>query len=174
LVTSYLFYYIVVHLKTMKDKVNLLPFLTSQTDMIVADAEAVAGHLSDVSGHKFAGSYPSRDDTIAMCEAVNPHSTISSFHAPIGTPATQLQFILIHVNRTKEAISNIYPLMTFLDSHYVRLLTEIDNCLYFHALEEETRLGAGNRDLGFLATSLHLYFESVKQLGEYKNKGLAW
>lgn len=178
LVGSYIFYYVVVHLKTLRDKSNLLPFLTSKTTKVIGNAETIAGHLRYESGHDFAGNYPSLADTEAMLKAVKPFSTIAWFQTPEGTPGTQLQYLKLLMNETRESISHIYPLMPFLPSEYVRLLNEIDDSGYFHLLDEVTGAVATDidlsKDLSFLAPSLQRYFESAKKMGEYKNAGLAW
>lgn len=58
LVGSYLFYFVVVHLKKQEDKENLRPYLRSRTDKIVGRARSLMTDLNRASGHDTTGATP--------------------------------------------------------------------------------------------------------------------
>lgn len=70
LIGSYIFYFVVVHLKRQQDKENLRPFLQRQTNFAIGDAKLLAHTLKEESGYDFAGDYPSLADTQIMCAKI--------------------------------------------------------------------------------------------------------
>ena len=175
LISAYIFFFIVTHWKRQQDKGNLLPFLNSKNNAIIGAAEAVAGQLAQSSGHNFETHLPSEDDTKAMCAKVKAGDEFSWFPEYGIRIQTHLQYLVFHMQRTKQDIASIYTRMPYLDSEYVKLLANIDDSRYFSTLEQLAGTNLGNSPLSFLAPQLHEYFDHVQALWEYQQDGkLAW
>jgi hypothetical protein len=175
LISAYVFFFIVTHWKRQQDKGNLLPFLDSKTNAIIKAAEDVAGQLAQSSGHKFETHLPSKEDTVAMCEKVKAGDEVTWFPEYGMRIQTHLQYLVFHMQRTKQDIASIYTRMPYLDSEYVNLLAHIDDSRYFSTLEQLKGAKLGNSPLSFLASELQEYFEHVQALSDYQKHGkLAW
>jgi hypothetical protein len=136
LISSYIFYLVVVQLRRLQDKSNLLPLLTSKSSSIVGDAGAVAGQLRDSSGQEVKGSYPSLAETEAMCSKVGASDTINLLPEFGIRIQTHLEYLVFLMQHTKGAIAEIYAVMPYLDSEHVKLLSNIDDCRYFNILQQ--------------------------------------
>ena len=175
LISAYVFYFIVTHWTRQQDKGNLLPFLRSKTNAIVQAAEDVAGRLAQSSGHGFENRLPSKDETEAMCAKVKAGDEFTWFPEFGIRVQTHLQYLVFHMQRTKQDIASVYTRMPYLDSEYVKLLAQIDDCRYFNTLEQLAGTNLKNSDLSFLAQQLHTYFEHVQAFREYQQRGkLGW
>ena len=181
LISAYVFYFIVTHLKRQQDKGQLLPLLSSKTDSIIGAAETVAGHLAQTSGHKFEGHLPSSADTKTMCSKVQASEKISWTYTPgsgmnVRAIQTHLEYLVFHMERTRVAIRDIYVVMAYLEAEHVRLLATIDDCHYFNTLAELKGADLGTKELSFLAVTLYQYFEHVEALFVYKQSrgNIAW
>lgn len=173
LIGSYIFYFVVVHSKRQQDKDNLLPFLRRQTNFVFGDAKSLVNALREESGHDFAGEYPSLNDTQVMCSKISLSDEAQLIIDIMMTKANWLQFLLHERNRTERALPKIYATVPFLDSDYLKLLTNIENCHYFTMLDHVRGLPVGNASLSFLSTVLYEYFQHARALEEYANRELA-
>lgn len=173
LIGSYIFYYVVVHAKRQQDKENLLPFLRRQTRFVFGDAKSLASVLKGESGHDFVGDYPNLEDARIVCAKVRPNDKAPVIIGATMTKANWLQYLLHARSRTEKALPRIYATAPFLDSDYLKLLTNIENCHYFTMLDHIAGgIPVGNDSLSFLAQDLHGYFEHAKALEKYANEKL--
>lgn len=172
LIGSYIFYFVVVHSKRQQDRENLLPFLQRQTNLITADARSLIYALKEQSGCEFAGDYPNLDDTKTMCAKISRHDVAPLLIDIAGTKANWIQYLQHSRSRTEKALPRIYDTVFFLDSDYLKLLTNVENCRYFTALDHIVGMPLTNGSLSFLAESLHDYFQHARGLEEYANKKL--
>jgi hypothetical protein len=174
-VASYVFFYINVHLKAVREKETLRPFLYTYTRRVVGDAMSIILPFkratnedidSEAANTDYEGLWPSLEETRRMCAAVNPASQAPQF---LGT---WLQFLAFQKRRTEDECSRIYTATRFLEADHLQLLIDLENCSYFNHLTFLVALGAGDGDLSFMAKELHDYFERARRLHEYANRQL--
>jgi hypothetical protein len=123
---SYVFYFVVVHLKRQRDREALRPFLYRYTNSIVDDANLICWKLAQASKTDFDGDFPPTPDvTVTMCKSVDPTSKVP------GMFIVQW-FELLEVRRrlTKESSANIYTAAPFLEPEHLKRVIDVDTCLY--------------------------------------------
>ena len=164
-VSSYIFYFIVVHIKSIKDKERISPYLAEQVNEIIGDYKFQIRWIRKVAGNKTSDEYFSdEDDLISMLSKMHPNGK-----SPLSN-VTWFQFFYYFKDRTKVHASNIFSRMPYLDSELVRLISRIDNCEYFKILELLNTITVRNNDLSILGKLFCPYGMYCKQLEGYAVK----
>jgi hypothetical protein len=174
IVASYVFFYVNVHLPKLRDRENLRPFMASKTNQVVRDAKTLISVLKKKSEHDFEGEYPpTKEDVSAMCALVKPNDDAPLIFGNVGRYATWLEYFAYYRTSSKEALSNLYTIIRFLDTEHLRLLRAVDDCSWFSILRnvEGARFNPEQNLSGF-SSLLHDYFQGVKQLEEYVEENL--
>jgi hypothetical protein len=85
LVASYVFFYVNVHLRKLREQRTLRPFLYRHTLYLIGDAQNIvnylrtASELGTPSDWPYEDFPPSREDLERMCRAVNPYDQAPQF-----------------------------------------------------------------------------------------------
>jgi hypothetical protein len=174
-VASYMFFYINVHLKAVREKETLRPFLYTYTRRVVGDAMSIILAFkratnedidSEAANTNYEGLWPSLEETQRMCAAVNPASQAPQF---LGT---WIQYLAYQKQRTEDECSRIYTATPFLEAEHLQLLIDLENCFYFNHQSHVVALGVSNRNFSWMAHNFHDYFERARRLHEYANRHL--
>ena len=168
-ISSYIFFFLVVHIKSQKDKENLDQYIAQKTYRIIGDAKIVIKAFKQETSYQLEDRYPTSSDVQKMCGLINPHGQAPLVFGHLGNYATWLQYLNNFKRRTEESISRIYLKMQFLDSDYLRLVVNIQDCGHFSTINMLTSMTypIRNTDLSSFADELYQYFEYVKILEEY-------
>lgn len=173
-VSSYIFYFVVVHLKNQKDKENIYQYIANKTYQIIGDGKSVFLALKTEAKYEFGGDYPSLNDIEEICKAVNPYGQAPLILGQLRNYANWLQFLVYYMNRTEEGIKKIYIKMQFLDSDYLKLIINIQDSTYFSIVKSLISLGApiSNTDLSAFAKNIYEYLNHVRLLEDYAERKL--
>lgn len=170
IMSSYVFYLFVVHLKSQKDKRNIYDYIAKNTDRIIGDAKSLIQELKKESKYDFDGEYPTLNDTIEMCKKVNPNAKAPLLLGGLGNYASWIQYLEYYKNRTEKTIRKIYTQMPFLDSAYLKLIVNIEDCGYFYTIGFVVSVPMRNTDLSAFAKELHEYLGHVEALDKYARR----
>jgi hypothetical protein len=174
LLASFVFFYVNVHIPRQRDRENLQQFLNEKTFRIVQDALFIVRGLEESSGHttKTSGGDAnlSSSDIRAMCSKVHPYSEAPLVLGDLGRNANWMEFLIHFRKRTKETAESIYSKITFLDSDYLKLVIDIDDCSYFAHLRDVASAPLRNNDISFLASHLYDYLQKVWGLQDYAER----
>ena len=169
-ISSYIFYFVVVHLKTIKDKKAINEFIAPITYRLVGDGRCIFSELCKKVGVTNKAFPPDKKVVEEIC-TINPHS-----EAPMVTQALQrvnwLYYLKHYMFRSKGSISKIFERMPYLESDLIKLLSRIDDSVYFSEIEAITWTPIRNKDFSFLVNSLCNYFILTNDLEKYANKNL--
>jgi len=78
---------------------------------------------------------------------------------------------LVHFRKnTKETAESIYTKMPFLDSDYLKLVMDVEDCDYFLHLNDIGSAPLKNTDISFLTDMLYDYLQKVKCLRDYAER----
>lgn len=180
-VASYVFYFVVVHLKRQRDREVLKPFLYRYTSSIVDDAKLISQKLANASETEFEGDFPpDRDVVVEMCERVNPISKVPGMFI-----VQWFEFLEFRRSLSKESSANILTATPFLEPEHLKRVMDVDTCLYFKRVQafannfrrpdEPTSPTSihPHTNLGVLDTDFQDYFEKAKRLKEYVDNELS-
>ena len=167
-IVSYIFYFLVVHLKEIEDKRNIYEFCAPKTLRIFYNAKSITALLSDKTGIKIKGEYPTKDELDEILRKINPNDNYQLTNQ-VGYP--KINFIVyLNIRRkdTLRAIDQILSKITFLESEHVKLLTRVANCDLFGSLEIYALAEKFSDDLpSLLSSSIYNYFQDVINLKAY-------
>lgn len=170
IIASYIFYFIVIHLKSMRDKENINTFVSSKVCQIVGDYNKQLSEIKKVSNLKDDKTTYELEDWKDLLIKISPKA-----QAPLilGTRyATWMQYFSYYNKRTQSHIQKIFVNMPFLDSELVKILAHIDDCSHFSVIDLLSSVSFNNDNMeGFASTFLE-YAELCRQLDEYYKKKL--
>jgi hypothetical protein len=168
-VTSYVFYFVVQHVKNQRDRDNLYPYIAMWTARIAGDAKAVVSEFKKASGAEFSNEYPLAEQTEAMLKNVSPRKPGPMWIVVNGQaqPGSWVQFLLDRKTRSEGAIRDIYTHIQLLDAEFVRLLVEVQKCSYFGLLDSLVWLPFNNADFSTVSNVFQQYLDRIKALDDY-------
>jgi hypothetical protein len=164
-ISSYIFFFLVVHVKSQKDKENLYQYISKKTYRIINNAKSIISDFKKEASYQSENVYPTLDEVQKMCALINPHA-----QAPLilgNNYATWLQYLNYYKENTEENISKIYIKMNFLDSEYLKLIIGVQDCGFFDTIRLFKNREIKNTDLSAFAKEIYKYFEHVKLLEKY-------
>lgn len=167
-ISSYIFFFLVVHTKNQKDRENLYEYIAQKTYRIIGDAKNIIRTFTNKTNINIKkDEYPSLSDLQEMCKLINPYDQAPLILGQVGSYGTWLQYLNHFRIKTEENIAKIYLKMQFLDSDYLKLVIKIEDCTHFSAIKTLIDIKINNTDLSSFANGLHQYFKCVKDLEEY-------
>jgi hypothetical protein len=167
LIASYVFFYMNVHLRRLREQETLRPFLYRHTLYILGDALSINNNLRNASGQGTPSLWPyedfppSREDLERMCKAVDPHHAVPQF---VGD---WFRYLSHQRKRTMDNISRIYTAVPFLEADYLHLLMEFENCHHLKTIDEIAAVRPNSTNMSFLVHGLHDYFEKASRLRDH-------
>ncbi len=164
--TSLIFYFVVVHIKTERDKENVGEYVAIKLSDIIT-----VGHLyydPFLNGKRFEDLKPS-DLTRLILDKVKRNEPGRGYIKFDGTPYTWLQIYEDHKKSTFEALDIIFRRYSHLDSKLIKLLSRVeDSMMYF----QWQLLYSFPRDesFGMFQFQLQTYLLVIKDLEDYTKK----
>lgn len=175
ILSSYLFFLIVVHLKSEKDKEAVNPYVSSRVRQIVGDCQALLTEFSKVSAIELNLDRLESKDIENAFKKIDPKGQaplILGFNGPV---ANWLQLMIFRRIRTAESIEKLFRKITFLDSQLVQHLANIDDCTHFSFIQQFSGIAFPftNATLEVWAGPFFDYCVLVRNLNEYEKSKLA-
>jgi len=171
-ITSYIFYYVNVHLKKKDDKKNISPFLAKKTKFIFGRVQGLLPEVSKASGIPFTPTYPTREELLEACKKIHPNSAAPMLTLPAKIHLTWTQYLNYHQSEVAGAIQKMFVLMPNLESKHIKILSDIDECFFFTMLTKFGSIPMSNTDLQYLHDSFFKYILLIKDLENYYNEKL--
>jgi hypothetical protein len=170
---SYIFYFVVVHIKRQRDREALRSILYRETLMVAGDAEGISNDVKKAYGQDSIGDFPPNlEETKRMCRAIDPYSQVPLF------AGNWYRMLGQYWERTSGTVGRIHTMMPFLEPEYVQVLDDLWDCFYIQTLPNRLRMHAAtprerdNKTLEYMAKELHEYVCKAKHLQEYAYKNL--
>jgi len=171
-VTSYIFYFVNVHLKKKDDKKNLSPYLAKKSIFIFGRLKGLIPEISKASGITFNTTYPTREELLEACKRIPPNSAAPMLTSPANIHLTWTQYLNYHRSEVTGAIQKMFALMPHLESKHIKILSDIDECFFFKMLIAFESIPTSNADLEYLHDSFFKYTLLIKELESYYNEKL--
>ena len=172
LMASYIFYFIVVHVKLERDKTNINSFVSHKVFLVIHDYKSQIKEIKKAVRCQDAKEYFDEDSLEAMFKKLDANGRAPLLLGEVGNYANWVQYFAYHNKRTQSTISRVFQKMPFLDSELVRLLAEIDDCAHFTIVEFTLTGSLENENLGPWSASFHKYSMLCKDLDQYYDRHL--
>jgi len=169
---SYIFYFIVIHIKSIKDKENVGVFIGRTVNLILNDYTNQINqikHRTDVEENKI---FFSLKDINCMFAKIDPNSEAPLWLARTNSHSNWIEYFSFNNKRTQQYIEKVFSHMPFLDTKLVKLLAKIDNCLHFQVTELLVIKGVADKDLNSFSGHFYEYSKLCDELTFYYNKEL--
>lgn len=165
-ITSFVFYFIVVHIKNEKDKENINEFISIQLSEIIT-----CGHLYF---QPFIGSEKYKDTNIItlpdeVFKSVNRFAPESFYTKSNGEKYTWIECYEFLKRDTLKAIDIIHRRYNHLDTKLIKLLSRIENSMLYY---QWSLLYDREHSQTFELYSLQLktYYVAIQELKKYADK----
>lgn len=173
LISSYVFYFIVVHVKSVQDKENIGIFVSGKVRNIIDDYKSQTQELKKAVNNSSGFGYLEKSDIESIFKSINPKSQAPLLLGGLGNYANWLQYLDYHKSRSQRFIQQVFLTMPFLESWLVSLLAKIDDCTHFIALEHTANAQINNTDMEAWASGFYDYTLLCKELDDYYEKHLS-
>ena len=173
IMSSYIFYFIVVHLKSQADKENLNAFVANKSYGVVGDYKSQILEFKKATNSALDDEYLSKEQVEEIFKAIDPKGNAPLLLGQLGNYANWIQYMSYHKGRTQKFIQKIFVKMPFLDSELVRLLADIDDCSHFSVIESTLNMTFNNNDMSAWASTFHEYSLTCQKLEKYNEKKLS-
>jgi len=146
-ITSYIFYYIVVIRKNHKDKENIYEYVNKKTMWLINGAHFTLGIITQKKGitYKRLGEFPTKDELdkyyFGSQTDANPETppNITIGYNPNMTDTDWVLLLKSGIDESQETISQIMDRMPYLDSDYVKILTNLEDCHFITGINKLVR-----------------------------------
>lgn len=175
ILSSYLFFLIVVHLKSEKDKQAVNPYVSSRVQRIVGDCLAQLSAFQKESGVELSLEKLTKENVETAFKLINPRGQAPLILGFGGQYANWLQFMDYHRTRTIQVIEKLFRKITFLDSQLVQHLANIDDCSHFSSIQflSGAAMPFNNTTLEAWASPFFDYCVLARKLDDYEKAKLA-
>ena len=156
-VSSYIFYFLVVHIKKEKDKENINSFIDPKIRSAYSQWKPQLKDICDASGVVMPEGVPEKAFIKEVFLKIAPYSSAPLILGTQGNYANWFQYFDYYKQRVDCFISVVTDKMPFLDSKLVLLLSDLSNCYHFRSLEFTLGHKTSNPNLSVWADSFHEY-----------------
>ena len=171
-ISAFIFYFLVVHIKTQKDKANIYTYVNKKVNMVIGSCIGLINELSKASNINLKEKYPNSEELTQIFLKINPNE-----NAPLLLSATSsiyanwIQYFEYSKKRSNDATEKIFLKMPFLDTKLVNLLAKIDDCSHFMVIRNVVNtMPIRNTDLTSFQNTFADYIELIKELEKYAEK----
>ena len=164
--TSFIFYFVVVHIKNERDKENVGEYIAIKLSEIIT-----AGHLyytPFLYGKKFDDLKPS-DLTRAVLDSVKRNDPCSGYTRSNGEPYTWLETYESNKQSTFNALDIIFRRYGHLDSKLIKLLSRIEESMLYFQWSMLYNCPY-DESFGMFQLQLKTYLLAIQELEEYATK----
>lgn len=169
-ISSYIFYFVVVHVKKEKDKENINKFINPKIRTAYSQWKPQLMDICKAVGEDMPSDLPEKAFIIEVFSKIDPNSQAPLIKDTQGNYANWIEYFFYYKNRVDKFISVVTDKMPFLDSELVRLLSELSECEHFKMVEASVAPAFRNKDLSAWASGFHKYCVKSYDLEIYANK----
>jgi hypothetical protein len=167
-ISSFIFFFVVVHIKRMEDKAHIDPHIAFLTRQIFTGIRVIILEISRAAGGDTAKKYPSRIELDEVCKRISAHGTGPKEYIYLGV-STWMDFIDYWKKRIiDELISDLLRHSRFLEAEHIELVERIEKTGFFYFFERSRKIAESHEvTVIFPSESLYELSESAKALEEY-------
>jgi len=170
-IAAFVFYFIVVHVKEVRDKENIREFLGYKSINIINHAKTLGRNLTKSSEIEMNDDYPSLDNLYEISKIIGPLNEAPQTYFFSSKNLKYHESIREHFESIKMDISSIYLIAPNFDTKLIKILTDIERNLHLNFFKGIAMMKF--RTFGeHSANILSDFFRKVEMLEEYYKKNL--
>lgn len=173
IISSYVFYFIVVHVKSVQDKENIGMFVSGKVLNVIGGYKSQIRELKKAANSSSEAEYLEKNEIDEIFRSINPNNQAPLLIGQVDNHANWLQYLDFHKSRSQGCIQKIFVKMPFLETELVSLLAKIDDCAHFMVVEHTANRQNTNTDMEPWASTFYDYSLLCKELESYYKKHLS-
>jgi hypothetical protein len=176
ILASSIFFFVVIHIKSEKDKANVSSFVVELVTEISGDCTRqlldfnLAHTRDNPKGIRPNMENLTNDLINDSFRVIAPMSKSALFLVHEGHFANRLELMDYYRIQTTRKIQKLLTHIIYLDPELVRILTKIDNCPHFRALSLVRNFNVTNSEMTPWADSFFRYCALIKELNQYAQR----
>ncbi|MCU7937594.1 MAG: hypothetical protein KZQ99_22520 [Candidatus Thiodiazotropha sp. (ex Dulcina madagascariensis)] len=164
---SYIFYVVVVHMKYVKDKEHLDPYIALKSRQLVTAIRVLTHSLILKAGVDPENKYPSELELKKIASKTHLSDPAPEADRKIHPHINTMSDYFYHwKNISEERLEDIIGLSQYLESNHISLLLKIQESSFYGTLDIIKGINLNN-DFSALSSSLYSLSQSAKNLEEY-------
>lgn len=170
-IASYIFYLIVVHIKTQKDKEIIHKHIHIKIGAIISDSKILIKEMAKASNYQLTSDYPNEKELFNICSNIRLDSNGPMVIGKNNVQANWAQYLDFMKRRTEKHIQEIFLFMQYLDTYLISSLYSIQDSYYYKYIGFISS-GMAPADIILLGVHNQLkeLFDDVNKLEVYSNK----
>lgn len=167
---SYVFYLFAVHMKELKDKTTVQPYIEKHARSVVVRCIQQLSTISNSTQTELTLQNVNSESLEQAFLKIVPQSSSGALLSisPKYQYANWLQYFEISMRNTHASINKLFDQLLFLDVKLVSLLTDIDDCIHFKTISNlPPAEQLANIDLRPWKSGFLSYCESCRALKTY-------
>jgi len=173
IVASYVFFVMVVHWPSVRDRMLVRPHVARHSRQVVRFCRQQLAALAGATGTTLEFEALSADELRKAFRATNPNATAPMVFFPGNQTATWIQYLEHHVERSLTSIARTLSNVQFIEARLVQLLTSIEDSSYFMQMRLVGSAPMRNTDLSVWAEPFIQYCALCNELETYCTEAFA-
>jgi hypothetical protein len=187
-IASFIFYFLVVHLKNLQNKFNIYEYIENKNKNIIQEVERFLGDFKKTTKINYISKFPTKEELDKFFNNINLISPSPEiiFDEISGHFISWFDYFKDHKKSINKVLEKIYHYIIYLESDYVKLLLHIEDCNFFNDLDRISGFIVFDNNLkkdinltknlvkyikpGALSKSLFEYFSLIKELELYAKR----
>jgi hypothetical protein len=166
IIASYVFYFFTIHLKEIKDKSNIAPYIEKHCKRIVESCRHQLIAISRSSGVSITLETASHETINKAFAQLSPYG-----EAPMiigeNTKANWLQYFESHMQSDRRSLSRLLLQLPNINTELIAILFAIDDCSHFEVIDLTKGKNFSNPNLGAWTAFFTRYVELCKDLDSF-------
>ena len=169
-ISGFIFYFIVVHLKSVKDKEHVNEYVGHEVFGIITSGHLLIQPLMQKVDKKATFRYLDTKELYELLSQIDPLAKESPLSRN-DESATWVEWYAYEIQSTQKHLVNIFQRFQYLDAELVKLLTRIQHSLLITQFDFLVSHAKGNT-LAIFQAQIEMYMNLLKELEEYAQKHL--
>lgn len=166
-ISAFIFYFIVVHIKTQKDKENVNEWVGHKAYSIITDAHLFIQPLMQIDNKKARFEDLKEEDLSKLLYSINRNARQAPYKNN-GEDATWLEWYEYLKKSTEDSIKEVLVRYPHLDSEFIKILSRIENSLFFFQWNLLYNFDF-EKTFGIYELQIKTYLRLINDLQEYSD-----
>lgn len=167
-IASYVFYFVVIHLKAEKDRRNTSAYLFKSITGILVNATNLMRDILKDSATTTSEKEVTNVVLFGALKKIGPNQTVTEKTYEIGVRnPTWTEYLSYFERRCLAHIAEAFEKMSLLDTELIAILGELRHSGLFRHLEIARNPGVKNADFEKMYPDFHTYFSNCMRLRDY-------